>query len=92
VLVLHHHQRAGPQVAPSLADDIEQLIKRHWAEGVRRFFITDDNFARNKDWEPIFDRIIRIREVDKINVHLVIQVDTMCHKHPHSSKRRRGRA
>ena len=63
-------------------DDVEQLIKRHWAEGIRRFFITDDNFARNKDWEPIFDRIIRIREVDKINVHLVIQVDTMCHKTP----------
>ena len=32
-------------------DDIERLIKEHWAEGVRRFFITDDNFARNKDWE-----------------------------------------
>jgi hypothetical protein len=64
-------------------DDIERLIKRHWAEGIRRFFITDDNFARNKDWEPIFDRIIRIREADKINVHLVIQVDTMCHKTPH---------
>ena len=63
-------------------DDIEQLIKRHWAEGIRRFFITDDNFARNKDWELIFDRLIQIREQDKINVRLVIQVDTMCHKIP----------
>ncbi len=63
-------------------DDVEQLIKRHWAHGVRHFFITDDNFARNKDWEPIFDRIIKVREVDKINAHLIIQVDTMCHKHP----------
>jgi len=66
VLVLHHHQRAGRKSRHRSPDDIEQLIKRHWAEGVRRFFITDDNFARNKDWEPIFDRIIRIREVDKI--------------------------
>jgi Radical SAM superfamily len=63
-------------------DDIEQVIKRHWAEGIRRFFITDDNFARNKDWEPIFDRIIEIRERDKIDVRLVIQVDTGCHKIP----------
>jgi radical SAM superfamily enzyme YgiQ (UPF0313 family) len=63
-------------------DDIEQLIKRHWAEGIRRFFITDDNFARNKDWELIFDRLIQIREQDKINLRLVIQVDTMCHKIP----------
>jgi hypothetical protein len=61
-------------------DDVERLIKQHWAEGVRRFFITDDNFARNKDWEAIFDRIIQIRERDKIKVRLIIQVDTLCHK------------
>ena len=48
----------------------------------RRFFITDDNFARNKDWEPIFDRIIELRERDKIDVRLIIQVDTLCHKIP----------
>ena len=63
-------------------DDIEQLIKQHWAEGIRRFFITDDNFARNKDWEPIFDRLIKIREQDKIDIRLIIQVDTLCHKIP----------
>jgi hypothetical protein len=63
-------------------DDIERLIRAHWDEGVRRFFITDDNFARNKDWEPIFDRIIRIREHDRIDVRLVLQVDTLCHKLP----------
>ncbi|MEZ5786601.1 MAG: radical SAM protein [Xanthobacteraceae bacterium] len=61
-------------------DDVERLIRQHWAEGVRRFFITDDNFARNKDWEPIFDRIAELRERDGINVHLIIQVDTLCHK------------
>src|SRR6266545_2922446 len=63
-------------------DDIEQLIKRHWADGIRRFFITDDNFARNKDWEQVFDRLIKIREQDKIDIRLIIQVDTLCHKIP----------
>ena len=63
-------------------DDIEQLIKKHWADGIRRFFITDDNFARNKDWEDVFDRLIRIREEDKIDIRLIIQVDTLCHKIP----------
>jgi Radical SAM superfamily len=63
-------------------DDVERLIRRHYAEGVRRFFITDDNFARNKDWEPIFDRIIELRERDRIDVRLIIQVDTLCHKLP----------
>ena len=48
-------------------DDVEQLIRQHYADGIRRFLITDDNFARNKDWEPIFDRIIELRERDKID-------------------------
>ena len=61
-------------------EDVEHLIRQHWAQGIRHFFITDDNFARNRDWEPIFDRIIQIRERDQINVRLVIQVDTGCHK------------
>jgi hypothetical protein len=63
-------------------DDVERLIRQHWAEGIRRFFLTDDNFARNRDWEPIFDRIIRLREHDKIDIRLIIQVDTGCHKIP----------
>src|SRR6516164_1467959 len=52
------------------------------SQEVRWFFITDDNFARNKDWEPIFDRLIQIREVDGLNPKLIIQVDALCHKIP----------
>ena len=32
-------------------DDIEEIVRTNMAQGVFRFFITDDNFARNKDWE-----------------------------------------
>ncbi len=63
-------------------DDGEKLILDHWAQGVRHFFVTDDNFARNKDWEAIFDRIIAIREREKIKIRLIIQVDTLCHRLP----------
>jgi hypothetical protein len=63
-------------------DDIERLVRRHLALGIRRFFITDDNFARNKDWEDIFDRLILLRERDNIKLRLIIQVDTACHKLP----------
>jgi hypothetical protein len=62
------------------ADDVEALIRKHYAEGIRRYFITDDNFARNKDWELIFDRIIEMRERENFDLRLVIQVDTLCHK------------
>ena len=51
-------------------------------QGLRSFFITDDNFARNKDWEPILDRLIHLREVEKLNIGFIIQVDTLCHKLP----------
>src|SRR5213078_1118618 len=62
-------------------DDVEHIIRENWAEGTRRFFITDDNLARNKDWEIILDRIIALRDED-IKVSLMVQVDTLCHKIP----------
>ncbi len=66
-------------------DDIERLIRINLAQGVSFFFITDDNFARNKDWEAIFDRIIAVRsEVEGTprDIKIIIQVDTLCHKNP----------
>ena len=62
------------------ADDVEQIIRANAAQGVHDYFITDDNFARNKDWEIIFDRLAKLIEVDKLNIQLTIQVDTLCYK------------
>ncbi len=64
------------------ADDIENLVRLNWAQGIHKFFITDDNFARNKEWEAIFDRLIELREIDGIPLGLMIQVDTLCHRLP----------
>jgi hypothetical protein len=64
-------------------DEIELIVRRNLAQGVGRFFITDDNFARNTDWEKIFDRLIAMREQEKLNIKFMIQVDTMCHRLPH---------
>ena len=62
------------------ADDVEKLVRMNWTHGVHKFFITDDNFARNREWEAIFDRLITLREKDGIPLGLMIQVDTLCHK------------
>jgi len=64
------------------ADDVEQIIRANVAQGVHRFFVTDDNFARNAEWETILDRLIHLREVEGVPITLTIQVDTMCHKLP----------
>jgi hypothetical protein len=61
-------------------DDIEKIIRANLAQGLFRFFITDDNFARNKDWEAILDRLIHLREVEKLDFSFIIQVDTLCHR------------
>jgi radical SAM superfamily enzyme YgiQ (UPF0313 family) len=63
-------------------DSVEQILRMNRAQGVKRFFITDDNFARNKDWEAIYDRIIKLREEDGMDVRFMIQVDTLCHRIP----------
>lgn len=64
------------------ADDVEALIRANLKQGVRRFFITDDDFARNKNWEAIMDRCIKMREEEGLRLILSIQVDTLCHKIP----------
>ena len=62
------------------ADDVEHLVRSNWAQGIHKFFITDDNYARNRNWEAIFDRLIALRERDGIPLGLMIQVDTLCHR------------
>src|SRR6185312_3106240 len=65
------------------ADDVESIVRANAAQGVTRFFVTDDNFARNRNWEAILDRLIELREREKFRIKLILQVDTLCHRIPH---------
>ena len=62
------------------ADDVERLVRANVAQGVHKFFITDDNLARNQSWEAIFDRLIKMREEEGLKIQIIVQVDTMAHK------------
>jgi hypothetical protein len=64
------------------ADDIETIVRTNLANGLCSFFITDDNFARNRKWEAILDRLIQLREIEGLKFGLIIQVDTLCHRIP----------
>jgi len=64
------------------ADDIEGIVRANAERGITRFFVTDDNFARNKNWEPILDRLIELREKEGFRIRLMLQVDTLCHRIP----------
>jgi len=64
------------------ADDLERTVRENYAQGIKRFFITDDNFARNRHWEALFDRMIRLRVDEGLPIGFTIQVDTLCHRIP----------
>ena len=64
------------------ADDLEGIIRENLAQGIKAFFITDDNLARNRDWEAFFDRLIKLNEEEGLKANLTIQVDTLCHRIP----------
>src|ERR1700732_3147867 len=63
-------------------DDLERIVRLNYAQGIKRFFITDDNSARNKLWEPLLDRMIQLRVGEGLNIGFTIQVDTLCHRIP----------
>ncbi|MEO6216887.1 MAG: radical SAM protein [Sphingomonas sp.] len=63
------------------ADDLEAIVRANAAQGVDRFFVTDDNFARNRNWEAFCDRLIALRDVG-LAVRLILQVDTLAYQIP----------
>ncbi|MFQ5329049.1 MAG: B12-binding domain-containing radical SAM protein [Thermodesulfobacteriota bacterium] len=63
-------------------DDIERIVRANNAQGIHRIFITDDNFARNKNWEPILDRLIELREKEGLRANLYIQADAQSDRIP----------
>ncbi len=63
------------------ADDVEAIVRANVARNITHFFVTDDNFARNKNWEPILDRLIALR-AEHPKIRLLLQVDTLCHRTP----------
>jgi len=63
------------------AEHIAAAIRRNYHEnGITFYFFTDDNFARNKNWEAIFDELIKLRQVEKIPVVFMMQVDVLSWK------------
>ena len=63
------------------AKDVEYIIRRDLEQGVTSFFITDDDFARNKNWEPIFDLLIELR-IEHPELRFTIQVDVLAYRLP----------
>lgn len=65
----------------SAAQILDQIERNYFLEGrdaaVRHYFFTDDNFARNPEWEAIFDGLIALREQRGIDIDFMMQVDVL---------------
>lgn len=59
---------------------VEAIRHNYKAHGITFYFLTDDNFARNKNWEAIFDALIRMREEEQIRIRFMMQVDVLSWK------------
>jgi radical SAM superfamily enzyme YgiQ (UPF0313 family) len=43
------------------ADDVEHLVRLNWAQGIHKFFIIDDNFARCRRGWPTLRRALSVQ-------------------------------
>lgn len=65
-----------------VADILERILKNYSQHKIRHYFFTDDNFCRNKNWEKIFDGLIRLRERQGVKISFMIQADTLSYRIP----------
>jgi len=65
----------GRRMRERTVETLRDYVRANWAHGVRHYFITDDNFARNPQWEPLLDELIRLREEEGMRLDIIIQID-----------------
>ena len=64
-------------------DRLAALIRRNYRRHrISYYFFTDDNFCRNRNWEVLFDMLIRFRAEEGIPIRFMMQADTQSHKLP----------
>jgi radical SAM superfamily enzyme YgiQ (UPF0313 family) len=59
------------------------LRENYRLAGINNYFFTDDNFARNKHWETLFDGLIHLREVEGLPLRFMMQADVLSYRIPH---------
>lgn len=65
------------------ADDLTKIVDKYEGQGrTPYFFLTDDNFARNKNWPELLESLIELRKEHNTQFRLIIQTDTRAHNIP----------
>ncbi|OGW68918.1 MAG: hypothetical protein A2036_03295 [Omnitrophica bacterium GWA2_50_21] len=61
---------------------LKMIRENYSSQKISFYFFTDDNFSRNKNWEAIFEGLIRLRRDENITIKFMLQVDTQSHRLP----------
>lgn len=66
----------GRKMRQRSVENAMKYIKECYKNGITNFIVSDDNFARNQNWELILDELIKLREEEHIYLDFFIQIDT----------------
>ncbi|MCP5197588.1 MAG: radical SAM protein [Gammaproteobacteria bacterium] len=72
----------GRRMRPRMVSDITALVRDSAAKGRERFWIVDDNFARNPKWREILEALARLREEDGFSFEIMLQTDVQSDRIP----------
>ncbi len=73
----------GPAGERRNLDEVERAIRNSLQSGApARFLLADRNVSRNPEWEQLLDRLIALREQDKLEIEYTLQIDAACHRLP----------
>ncbi len=61
---------------------IADFIRDYNQKGVREFFLSDDNLARNIEWPIVFGKLAEERQKYKLHYNLIVELDTVAYKIP----------
>ena len=64
----------GRKMRQRSVEAMTQYVRENHANGIRHYFITDDNVARNPLWEDMLDELIRLRNEENICQNMSKQV------------------
>ena len=64
------------------ADDVEKIVRANAAQGVDALLCHRRQFRPQPELGAILDRLIQLREDEKLTIRLILQVDTLCHRIP----------
>ncbi|GAB6039677.1 B12-binding domain-containing radical SAM protein [Endothiovibrio diazotrophicus] len=73
-----HGRKPRMRSGETMAAVIRHAVQR----GRKRFFFTDDNLSRNKNWREIFTALARLREEEGLAFTMALSVDTQSDNDP----------